>query len=282
MNPHLNPNQRRHASWQLLLAVFSVALLLFVTMRWQPEAWIQSQINTQSKQHGITISYDALQTDGFTIHMDQLSIQTAQLPAPFKLDRLSLSPAWSSLLSGNPGANIQADWNGQMLSAAVIKQADIIDIQSLRGELDVALLQPLLAKKLPLPVNLNGKANITGEIQLNASNGHPRLGKINIHWNAAAVDMPPMKMPLGDYALTLQTDDIKRAWQWDISGGSELKLNGKGNLNTSARNPAAWSIRGMVQAQADQQAANLSALLGNKEKQFRISGNITQPRLQPL
>ena len=269
-----------HASWHHLLVIFIVALSLFAAFRWQPEVWIQSQISKQSKLHGFNIHYNSLQLDGFTVLFDHLSIQSHQLSSPVKLDSLSLNPMWSSLFGGNPGANIQANWNGQTVSAAVIKQADIIDIQSLRGDLDVALLQPLLAKKLPIPVKVSGKVQISGDIQLNASNGHPRVGKINLNWKAAAVDMPSIKMPLGDYKLTLQTDDLKRAWQWDLSGGTTLKLSGKGNLNTYAQNPAAWSINGMLQARADQNSPTLSALLGNQNKRFSLSGLITQPRLQ--
>ncbi len=282
MRTQTDSDQNHHASWQQLLAVFIVALLLFIAMRMQPEPWISAQIDKQTKQHGVNIHYNSLELDGLTLLVDQLTIQSHQLATPIKLDSLSLSPAWSSLLSGNAGAIIHANWKGQQLSAVVSQQGDIIDIQSLNGALDISTLQPFIAKKLPIPVKVSGTAQISGDIQLNAINGHPRLGKIQLLWNKAGVEMPSMKVPLGDYALILQTDDLKRAWQWDINGGDALKLSGKGNLNTSAQNPAAWSINGMIQAQADPKAVNLSALLGKQNKQFRISGNITQPRLLPL
>ncbi len=282
MTSPFNSDQFRHASWQQLVAVFVVALLLFAAFRMQPEAWIASQIDQQAKHHGININYQSLALDGLSLRFKQLSIQSHQLTPPVKLDSLSLSPAWSSLLNANPSVNIQANWQGLSVGATVNQQADIIDIQSLHGDVDVALLQPLLAKKLPIPVNINGQVQFSGNIQLSASSGHPQLGKINIKWKAAAIDLPPMKVALGDYALILQTDDVKRAWQWDLSGGTALKLSGKGNLNTIARNPAAWSINGMLQAQADQKEPTLTALLGNQKKRFGLTGQITQPRLQPL
>ncbi|MDQ6999027.1 MAG: hypothetical protein Q9M17_09975 [Mariprofundus sp.] len=282
MTSSLTTNQQSHASWRILLTTFAVALLLFVAMRWQPEAWIQSQINIQSQKYGIDISYKALQTDGFTIQLDQAVIQTMQMPQPVKLDRLILSPAWSSLFSGNPAVQIHLVWIGQQASAIAIQRTDSMELQALHAELDIAALQPLLSKSLPLPLNLGGIAKINGNILLNAINAQPLLGKIDINWNTAVVDMPPMKLPLGDYALSLQTDDAKKAWSWDLSGGTALTLTGKGKLNTSAPNPAAWTIDGMVQAKADQKEPNLSALLGNENRQFSLSGNISQPRLQPL
>lgn len=282
MRSPTSTDHKQHASWKQLLVVFIIALLLFISIRMQPEPWIASLIEKQAKQQGMNISYRALELNGLSLHFEQLSIQTAQLPGPIKLDSLSLSPAWSSLLTGDAGATIQANWNTQSFSAVVTQQADIINIHSLDGALDVALLQPLLAKRVPIPVNIQGRAKITGGIQLNAINGHPRIGKLTLNWRAASVEMPPMKMPLGDYKLILQTDDIKRAWQWDLSGGTALKLTGKGNISTSAPNPALWSLNGTVQAQADQKTPTLAALLGNRTKQFSISGNISQPRLQPL
>jgi len=275
-------DQHKHASWQMLAAVFMIALLLFIALRWQPEAWIEAQISKQSKQHAVTIHYDSLQLDGFTLLVNQLSIQSSRLNAPIKLDSLNLSPAWSILLSGTLGANIQLNWQGQTFSAIIIKQADSIDIQSLHGDLDVALLQPLLAKNIPIPIKASGRILINGDISFNAINGHPLQGKVNFNWNRAAVKMPSMNIALGDYALNLQNDDPKKLWQWDLHGGSALQLTGKGMLNTSAKKPAIWPVSGLLQIQADAKASNLAALLGKQSKRFSISGNITQPRLQPL
>ena len=282
MTSFTNTDQHKHASWQMLVAVFMIALLLFIALRWQPETWIKSQINKQSERHAVTIHYDSLQLDGFTLHINQLSIQSAQLNSPINLDSLKLAPAWSALFSGHLGANIHINWQGQRLSAIAIQQADIIDIQSLHGDLDIALLQPLLTNRLPIPIKISGNALINGHIQFNASNGHPLLGKINLNWNRAAVDMPPMHMPLGDYALSLQNNDLKKAWQWELNGGSTLQLAGKGELNTAAADPTLWAMSGTIQLQADAKASNLTALLGKQSKHFRISGNIAQPRLQPL
>ncbi len=280
----LPSEQQPHASWRQLLLVFIVALLLFSLMRLQPEPWLQAQISQQSRQHGITLQYHALQIEGFTVHFDQFKVQTSQLPAPIVLDSLSLSPAWSSLLTGTIAIQLDTSWQGQQATAVVSKQGDVIDVQSFNALLETAALQPLLAKNIPIPVKTSGQIQATGTLLLNAINAHPLNGQIDITWSSAAVEMASMKTPLGDYKLSLQNSETGTPWQWNIDGGSTLLLSSKGSIATSTMQPERWPLNGQIRIEVGKkpEAASLAALLGNQAKQFNISGTLASPNLRPF
>ena len=273
---------KSHASRQQLFIIFIVALLLFMVLRWQPELWLAAQINNYAKQHAINISYKHLETRGFSVDIDHISIQAAQFSTPIRLDTLTLSPAWSSLLSATIGIDIHVTWREQHASAVISKQHDVISIQALKVALDATTLQPLLSKNIPLPVTFTGQIQAFGDIQFHAINGRPLLADLTLLWRSAAAHMPPSDMPLGDYTLTLKNDDANSPWQWHIDGGKALMLAGKGSLDATSNNPAAWTINGKFHLEASQEIPSLVSILGNNEKQFHVSGNILHPRLQPL
>jgi len=278
----ISDNQTSHASWLQLLIIFVIALLLFMTLRWQPEIWIASQINNYAKQHNVSISYKNLEVNGFVVDIEHLSIQTPQLARPINFDTLSLMPAWSSLLRATIGIHTQVIWREQHASATLIKRHDMISIQAFKVDMDVAELQPLLTKSIPLPVTFSGQIQARGNIQIHASDGRPLHGDITIQWRAATAVMASEQMLLGDYTLMLQTDNATTPWQWSIDGGSGLTLKGKGTINTAANNPAAWTTHGQLRLQASKETPSLAAMLGNKAQQFNISGNAFHPQILPL
>jgi len=260
-----------------------IACVIFIALRWQPEIWLQTQIKQYAEQQGITIFYDRMQRHGFTLQLEHLSIQAAQLPVsitPIILDTLELTPAWSSLFSLHPGVQVQMQWQGQHANAVIIRQDDTIVVHELLATLDVSSLQQLLETNVPLPVKAHGQVQLSGSLHLQ-SNGQPLQGRVDIIWNTASIDFPPSQTALGDYKLTIESEQAASPWQWNINGGKALILNGKGNIDTSATNPQAWLIHGNIHIGATKEAPALLSILGST-KIFALSGSLTHPQLQAL
>lgn len=275
--------ESRHASWWQLCLVFVLALLLFVGMRWQPEPWLQHQIDQQLRHSGIDLQYQALHVDGLTVRMEHVSIRVPELPAPVVLDSLYISPAWSSLLTGAAAVDVKATLFGQPAEAVLVWQNEYIGLHGLSAEFEVAALAPLWKQRMTLPVDITGILKLSGNMQLDAVSGMPVDGQINAIWQQAGIDLPMFDKALGDYQLALSSaDSATGKWQWELSGGTEVTLSGSGQLDLSGALPQQWMVSGRAQLQASPEAKTIAAMLGGQAKAFNISGNLLNVRIQTL
>jgi len=271
----------RHVSWQRLCLAFVLALLLFVLIRWQPELWLQHEIDQQTRINGIDLHYQALHIEGLSVRMEHASIQTSRLPSPVVLDSLSISPAWSLLLSGTGAVDIKATLYGQSVEAVLVWQNKYVEVQDMNAVLDVAALQSLWKQRMPFPVRAGGRLMLSGHIQLDALSGLPVDGQLDVAWQQARIDLPMFNKPLGDYQLALKaTPHASGVWQWTLGGGTELRLSGSGQLDLSGKLPQQWMINGRVQIQAAPEAKTIASMLGNQAKTFRITGKLFNARVQ--
>lgn len=273
----------RHAPlWQLCL-VFVLSLLLFLVIRWQPELWLQQQINQQARYNGIDLQYEALHIEGLSVRLDKVSVRTAELPVPVKLDSLGISPAWASLLAGEVAVDVRATLLGQSAEVALIWQDPYINVQILHADFDVAALQPLWKKRMIFPVDVGGRLKLSGKVQIDAIRGRPLGGKIDAQWQAVTIDLPTLDKPLGDYQLILKTlDNSSGQWQWVLSGGPAVVLSGSGQIDMSASLPQQWTVHGQLELQAAPDATAVASLLGNQKRLFSISGSLMNTQVLPL
>jgi len=258
-----------------------LALLLFIAMRWQPELWLQAQVDRQARQRGIDVQYQQLDITGFSARIQHISIRTAALPAPIVLDALSISPAWSMLLKGTGAVDVKAMLSGQSAQAILAWQNKYIEVRDLNADLDVAVLQTFWKQRMSLPVDVSGRLKLSGNVQLDAVTGLPVDGALNALWQQARVDLPMFDKPLGDYELVLKAD-AKAHWQWSLGGGKAVTLSGSGLLDLSATSSQQWTVRGRLQVQAQPAAKAIAALLGQQAKAFAVSGPLLNARLQPM
>ncbi|MDQ7000010.1 MAG: hypothetical protein Q9M12_03875 [Mariprofundus sp.] len=274
--------ESRHVSWQRLCLAFVLALLLFVLIRWQPEQWLQHEIDQQTRINGIDLYYQALHIEGLSVRMEHASIQTSRLPSPVVLDSLSISPAWSLLLSGTRAVDIKATLYGQSVEAVLVwKKNKYIEIHDLNAFLDVDAFQSLWKQRMPFPVRAGGRLMLSGHIQLDALSGLPVDGQLDVAWQQARIDLPMFNKPLGDYQLGLKAaPHASGVWQWTLGGGTEVRLSGSGQLDLSGKLPQQWTINGRVQIQAAPEAKTIASMLGNQAKTFRISGKLFNARVQ--
>ena len=280
-----------------MLLVFVLALLVFVIIRWQPEAWLQAQIDAQARQQGISLQYQSLQLSGFTLTLQQVHISSVRLPALPVLDSVTLKPAWLSLLQAQPSAHVLLSWHGQQAAATLIQQGQVLLLDNVSASCDATLLQPLWQQQLPL--KLRGQLQLGGAFSLDIGTGQPLHGQLGLDWVQAAADMSGIASALGDYQLTLADQSggergsgesgqlaepaaRSTVWHWQLSGGHAVVIDGKGVLNMAAANPAAWSLQGGVTLQPGPEPSPLAAMLGTAGRKFSLSGMLTNPRLQAL
>ena len=283
--------RRQGLSWWHLCLFFVLAVALFVLLRWQPDAWLQEQIDNQAYQHGMVVQYQRLHVDGFTLHLEHLSIRSARWPAPMMIDTLTLTPAWSSLLKARAAIHLLANSNGQRLETLLIWQSGHIGISGLQGDLDVALLQPFWQRRLTLPIYVGGRLILAGDMLLDAASGMPVDGNIKLEWHSAATDVTGLDKPLGDYRLLLKAGKASgklsgkasgKSWQWTLTGGSSLKLSGQGTIHIAGPLLQQWGIHGRIRLQPMRRDNAIAAMLGGKVAAFSLSGNVINPRWQAL
>jgi len=215
--------------------------------------------------------------------MQHVSIRTSALPAPFTLDALSISPAWSSLLTGVAAVDVKATLSGQPATAVLAWQDKSIALHDLKAVFDVGALQTVWKQRMPLPVDIGGQLKISGHIQLDAVSGLPVDGQLDAVWQQASVDLPMFDKPLGDYQLVLKAAaKAPGRWQWLLDGGAAVTLSGSGQLDLSGLVPQQWTVSGRLQVQAAPEAKTIAAMLGQQAKAFTISGNLLNARLQPM
>ncbi len=277
----VNGGAARGLSWRQLFLLFMLALMLFALLRWQPDAWLASQIQAQAHQHGLTVQYEHLHLDGLTLHLDHLSIRSGRMPAPLRMDLCTLTPAWDSLLKAQPAVRLSVDGDGRQLKALLRWQTGYVAISALQADMNVALLQPFWQDRLTLPIHVGGRLIAAGDLLLDAASGAPVDGKIRLTWRSAVTDITGMHSPLGDYQLLLKADRASgKSWLWSISGGSSPKLSGQGAIDMAGPLLQQWRIHGQVVVQPGDGSNTISAMLGGKAMTYAISGALLNPRWQ--
>jgi len=280
---HSISERRQGLSWWYLCLLFVLALMLFLLLRWQPDAWLQAQLGRQARQHGMVVQYERLHLDGFSLHLDHLSIRAPRLPVPIKMDALSIAPAWTALLTMHPAVYLVAASNGQRIEMLLSWRGDHIAISGLQADLDVAQLQPFWQQRLTLPIHVGGSLIVTGDMQLDAASGKPVGGNLKVQWHAATTDVTGLDKPLGDYQLLLKADKASAtSWQWTLAGGSILTLSGQGVIHIAGALLRQWGVDGRIRLQSNSSDNAIASMLGNSVAAFSLSGNLLKPRWQAV
>jgi len=267
---------KQHASNRALILTFLLSLLIFSGIRWDITPWIEQRITQAARQAGYQLYYDSLHISGFTLTLEKVHIQKQQ--NSIMLDNLHIKPAWSLLITGTPGADIRAVWQGNPISTSLSRQDDMLTLSDIDAVIDANRLEPL-----KLPVKLSGIMHLQGHLSLQQSTGLPTTGKLNLTWQQAAAGLSQPEIALGDYTASISnTEGQKQPWQWQVSGGSSVALDGSGTLAPQGIAPNMWPISGLVDVRVDKSNPTLSMMmqgaLGSDEAKVRISGSLGAPR----
>jgi len=264
-------------SWRLLISLFIIALLIFTAVRWDYSAWISNQVDDAAKQAGIDLSYQDLGISGLGISLSDVIIRQ-QGKLPIALDEVTVSASLSALMSGALGADIEAQWLGNPISASLSRDNDLIHVSNIDAMVDISRVD-----NLNIPAKLSGLIHITGDITLDQAKNLPKQGAIHATWTKAMAGLAAPEFTLGDYDMDLNSaEDEAQPWQWTIAGGSGVALQGSGTILPSMPDPKQWLVNGMVDTNIDNSNPSLAmmmqSMMGSTQAKLRISGSLGAPR----
>ncbi|MDX8407964.1 MAG: hypothetical protein R8L58_06220 [Mariprofundaceae bacterium] len=279
---HTRPGALSLKYWQLGM-VFVLALTVFIVMRWQPGPWLRAEILRMAEQQHVQLSYSRMVWHGLSADMADVRIQTARMTKPLMVKNITVRPLLSMLWSGHPAARIGVIWRGQQLSASLRQQDDAIDISDIEAAVDIAALQPLWQGRLSMQVDMQGRIELTGNVRLNGRTGQPVSGRLAANWKGAKAALAGMKMPLGDYRLSLHNIAQAGAWQWQADGGQGLNVRADGKLMPAGADPRQWHMSGQAELAAGEGAPQgLVLMLGNEPVKLQLSGTLQRPQWKRL
>jgi len=264
-------------STRLLIGVFIISLLLFMMLRWDSSSFLRSQIDAAAQQAGYTLIYDDVSLSGLNIVLEHVSIQQGNA-TNIKLDKLQLSPSLSQLFSGTLALNVSATWLGNPISVSIAQVDNEIQLANIDAMIDVSRLQ-----SLQIPAELSGLVHLQGDLNVQQHTGQPSSGALTLAWNNAQAGLTSPEFTLGDYTLDLNSqEDTTQPWQWTISGGRGVSLNGSGTLLPNNVDPKNWVVSGLVDTTIDNSNPSLAmmmqGMMGSTQAKFRISGSLGAPR----
>lgn len=219
-----------------------------------------------------------------SLHANQVKIDINDLPHPLEIDQLSISPQWSTLLSSNPGAQLQAQLMGGVVSGEILKSG-VISAMAKGLHFDLPLQKPMAM-------------NITGTLKQATLEAATRLDpKTKTHISLRLSDVRIIGLDifkadspgiaLGE--ITLEVDGQGRAMKiMSLSAkGGALDINGDGTLfigRTSASSRIKLELQVRPGPNADPSIASLLELAGKQDASgfysLKVSGTLAKPSLK--
>jgi len=264
-------------SKKFLITIFLIALPIFLLMRWDSTSWVSTKVNQATSQAGLDLTYKHLDTSGLALELTDVVIQQRG-QAPINFEKIKLTPSFSALFSASIAAEVEALWQGNPVSARLSSSNNILDVSAIDVMLDMSRI-----KNLNIPAQLSGLVHITGDIGLDPQKNLIKKGDIHATWLQAKAGLVTPEFSLGDYNFDLNSvEDASQPWQWTVSGGSGVALNGKGTVLPATPQPEQWIITGLLDAEIDKTNPSLSmmmqSMMGSNQAKLKISGSLGAPR----
>ncbi len=265
-------------SIRFLITLFLVLLAVFTFIRWDSSAWLNTQIQQAASNAGYQLSYSDFNITGLTVRLQHVHIQQQQ--NSLNLDTLTISPSLSSLASGHLGVDIHVSWLGNPASLSVSTSNNLLNLSNIDAMIDISRIQ-----NLNIPAQLSGLVRLQGDLVLQQNTGVPQSGKLQLTWSQAKAGLATPEFTLGDYMLNLNsTDTPNQPWQWRVSGGSGVTLNGSGTLTPTTPDPKQWLVHGLVDAAMDNTNPSLSmmmqSMMSSNKAKLRVSGSLGKPSVE--
>lgn len=220
-----------------------------------------------------------------TFDVNRIRLDATGWPRPLEIEELKIAPQWSTLLSGDPGAQLQ----GRIMNGTVtasLQKSGIVSARATGLRFDVPLQKPI-------PFNIVGILNdavVDSSIRLGAETKTDlslSLTDVSI-LGLEAFNRDSRGLTLGE--ITLQLDGVGRALRINVltARGGDLEVNGDGTLQVG-RTTAASRIKLALQVRpgpnADPAIASMLQLVGKPGSDGRyslqLSGTLDRPVLKP-
>lgn len=220
-----------------------------------------------------------------SLEANRIELGVTGLPQPLEFEQLRVAPQWSTLLSGDPGAQLQGRIMGGTIAAGLRKSGAIRAMATgLRFDLPV---------QQPISFNVTGTLS---EASLDATIGLAAETRTRLLLQLAGVSvlgleiLPADSRGLALGEITLELDGQGRALHINTltARGGDLEVAGEGTLQLG-RTPATSRIKLALQVgpgpNADPTLISLLQLAGEPAADGRyslqLSGTLAKPILNP-
>jgi len=262
-------------SWskKQLIVLFAVALLVFTVGRWDMQSWLQSRLDTALLQNELNIHYTDLELHGLSLQLYGVNVASADMPHAMALDTVKIAMTWASILHGTMQLHAENAW---LQAAANVSLADdMIDVQGLDVQCDVAQAQAWYGAAVAFPFAILGQLHVTGDVVVDETTGIAHTADVQAALTSASADVMQQHYALGDYALTWQLHE--HVGDWLLSGGEHLIVEGKGVVSVVSSMPMQWALTGVVDMTAGAESPLVSLLPPNGQH-ITLAGTLGAPR----
>jgi len=213
-----------------------------------------------------------------------ITLDLKGLPQPLLIQGLSLSPQWSTLLTGNPGLQLQGHLMNGTITAGVLKSGAINAV--------AAGLHFDLPLQKPLPLTINGTlddATVAGSTRLDqgtVTSMTLQLSEVSIH-GLELLGADSRGIVLGE--ISLETEGLGRAMKVKTlsARGGDFIVNGDGTLfigRTAATSRIKLALQVRPGANLDPSIASLLELAGQADGEgvhhLQLTGTLAKPLLK--
>lgn len=221
-----------------------------------------------------------------TLDASQITFGVTGLPQPMQIEQLSLAPKWSTLLSSDPGVQLQAQLMSGLVNAEVLRTG-MINATATGLRFNLPLQKPMamnITGKLD-QTTVNAAARLDPETKTQLS---LQLSDVSIG-NLAFFKEDSPGIALGE--IVLEVNGQGRAMKINAltAKGGDFNISGEGTLfigRTSATSRINLSLQ--IKA-ADSAHPTLVSLLelsappdANGEHRLRVTGTLTAPTIDPF
>jgi len=247
------PNLKKH----LLLAVLFLATLpVFGWLQWQPQGWLDRQLAEQGV--GGSVLYSSVSKSFPGLQLAGVRFDAAGLNG-ITFETLKLRPAFSTLLSDTPGLYTRIEGEGIHAGSVITAQGNELDFDDIDLTADAGSLSRFDSRLLLL--GLSGSLALRGHILLQADNGLPLDGHVELGWSNPASTLLPAGMQQLHIRLNSAEAEGARIWNWKIESQPE-GMAGEGKIMAGGSDIRQWLLRGKLRSAKDVPEMVLSGTLG--------------------
>ena len=256
-----------------LCFIFIGFTVLLTILRWDSEAWIQSEIDKVIAQNNLNITYQTLDLNGTKLQLSDVYLHVPNMPKPLQLDSVQLQFDWSELWHGRLAILANINNSFMHMSTLLSMHNPYINLSNMIGKVNVQAAQAWYGKE----TFAQGTGSITwhGNAGINISTGLPIKTDLQVRWQNANVHIMQQDYALGDYALKLTQSENNQIWS--LQGGEQLQIQGNGTLHMNHPSALMWPLQGNVDVQVSP-TSPLSALLPKTVTKIQLRGVLSQPQ----
>jgi len=256
-------------SWsnKQLLYVFVVSLAAFSVLRWDMDAWFASKVDAAITAEHLPIAYKTINAHIYGVDLSQVNLKLAGMPNDLLLKSVQIRLNWESLWHAEVAFDVSLSNDFLRWHSLLSLQDDKLILRDIDADVDVQKAQ--IWSKQNAIFQAEGTATVQGDLTLHQASGAPLSVSLLVLWKHASINLLDQHYALGDYHLQLTKQ------QWELEGGSQLSLHGKGVLQVSEAPLLQWSLNGSVEVSPQTQSA-VGRLV--PASSIQLSGTLGKPR----